>query len=166
VKQASEHNPRVGANRVTHETIAYLLAACLSVWFLVLLPKEVGQPVTLFGAAPEGLSPDAMPRIVLLAIVVTSIIGVAISFKKGSGWISRPSLNVLVTCVASFIFAALLVPLGFVVASALTVVLLAVFLRGRSPIALALSGFVVPVGIYLIFTRVLYIALPAGFLGI
>lgn len=166
MKQASGQNPRVGANRVTHETIAYLLAACLSVWFLVLVPKEVGQPVTLFGAAPEGLSPDAMPRTVLLAIIVVSIIGAVVSFKNGSGWISRPNLNVLVTCVASFVFAALLVPLGFIVASALTVVLLAIFLHGRSPIALALSGFVVPVAIYLIFTRVLHIALPAGFLGI
>ncbi len=146
-------------------SLVYGAAACLAVWLFVLIPAQVGQPVTLFGAAPEGLAPDAMPRFVLLAIAIVAGFGAVSAFKAGSEAFVMPGLSVLLTCGASFLFAALLVPLGFVVASALTVVGLAIYLGGRHPVGLALGGLVVPIAIYLVFTRVLHIALPTGLAG-
>ena len=146
-------------------SLVYGATACLAVWLFVLIPGQVGQPVTLFGAAPEGLPPDAMPRFVLLGIAVVAGIGALSAFRTEAETFVMPGLTVLLTCGASFLFAAFLVPLGFVVASALTVVGLAIYLGGRQPVALALSGLVVPIAIYLVFTRVLHIALPTGLAG-
>jgi len=144
----------------------YAVLTCLAVWLLVLIPGEVGKPVTLFGAAPEGLSPDAMPRIVLIGLAGLSGFGLWGAFRKQSPRLTAPSLRVAITCGASFVFAAALVPLGFVLASALTVGLLALYLGGRHPVGLALSAGVVPCLLYFVFTRVLHISLPASPLGI
>lgn len=162
-----ESHDRQSGSRINlpMETIVYLATACLAIWFYVLVPGQVGKPVTLFGAAPQGLSPDAMPRIILIAIIGAALVGAAKSFRQAATRITLPNRAVAITCAASFLFAAVLVPVGFVLASAMTVLLLAGFLGGRQPIGLALSGIAVPLAIYLIFTRVLHIALPVGFAG-
>lgn len=147
------------------QAIVYGLVACLAAWLFVLTPGQVGKPVTLFGAPPEGLAPDVMPRLVLLAIALIAAYGAVTSFREKADSIELPGLRVLITCGASFVFAIILVPFGFVLASAMTVVLLAIFLGGRHLIALALSGVLVPLTIYLIFTRVLHISLPSGLVG-
>ena len=153
------------AKRLSAESAVYGAVACIAAWLLAISSNQVGKPVTLFGAPPDGLAPDAMPRLVLAALFVASVVGVFISFQRGGGQFKSPGLRVLVTSGASFLFAAALVPLGFVLASALTVCLMSVYLGGRHPVGLALAGFGVPVAIYLIFTRALHISLPPGLAG-
>jgi len=165
VKQGLSQQPEKRGVAPSTLSLVYGGVACLAAWLFVLIPGQVGKPVTLFGAAPDGLAPDAMPRYVLLAIVGIASIGAVTSFRDSRERIAVPGPAVILTCVASFVFAAILVPLGFVLASALTVVLLAVYLGGRHPVGLALSGFLVPLTIYLIFTRVLHISLPPGLAG-
>lgn len=148
------------------EAMVYLAVACLAIWFFVLISSQVGKPVTLFGAAPEGLDPRSMPRLVLLGIAVVGVRGAITSFRKETIAFTRPTPMVGITCLASFFFAAVLVPLGFVLASAMTVLSLSIILGGRHLIGLALAGLLVPAGIYVIFTRVLHIALPPGLLGV
>jgi len=147
------------------EAIVYMTVACLAVWFFILIPSEVGKPVTLFGAAPDGLDPRAMPRFALLGIALVGFWGALTTFRNDAIAFTRPTLAVGITCVASFLFAAVLVPLGFVLASALTVLSLSIVLGGRHLPGLALAGVAIPTGIYLMFTRVLHIALPSGLLG-
>ena len=145
--------------------MVYIFVACVALWLLVLVPGQVGRPVTLFGAAPDGLAPDVLPRLVLLCIAAIAANGAWRSWRATDARPPLPGLPVVVTCTASFAFAALLVPLGFVVASAATVVALAIYLGGRNPFALACAGGAVPVAIYLVFTRVLHISLPQGLAG-
>ena len=164
--QRSDHQPKATGATPSVLSVVYGGVACLALWLVVLIPGQVGKPVTLFGAAPDGLSPDTMPRLVLIALACVAGAGAIGSLRDRSAQIARPSRSVILTCLASFAFAAVLVPLGFVVASALTVVLVALYLGGRHPMALVLSGLAVPVTIYLIFTRVLHIALPPGLLGV
>ncbi len=163
--QSFDPNRSETPKRLSAEAAVYGATACIAAWLLAITSSQVGKPVTLFGAPAEGLAPDAMPRMVLVALFVAAAAGLVTSFRKGGGQYARPGLRVLVTSGASFLFAAVLIPLGFVLASALTVGLLAIYLGGRHPIGLALAGFGVPVAIYLIFTRVLHISLPPGLAG-
>ncbi|SHG83002.1 tripartite tricarboxylate transporter TctB family protein [Marivita hallyeonensis] len=146
-------------------TLVYGVVAGISAGLLVVTSGQVGAPVTLFGAPPEGLAPDTMPRLVLVALLCVAGLGIFTTWNDAPEGFARPVRAVFVTCTASFAFAALLVPLGFVIASALTVVCVAVYLGGRHPVGLALSGVAVPVVIYLVFTRGLHIALPQGLAG-
>ena len=163
--QHSASTPRTGIARPSALAIVYAVVACLALWLLVLVPGQVGTPVTLFGAAPEGLAPDVMPRLVLLAIAAIAGHGAWRSWRATDVRPALPGRPVVVICAASFAFAALLVPLGFVLASAVTVGAVALYLGGRNPMALACAGIAVPVVIYLLFTRVLHISLPQGIAG-
>ena len=145
--------------------VTYAIVGVLAVWLWILVPGQVGKPVTLFGAAPEGLAPALMPRLVLSCIAALAAVGLWQSYRDEAIVPQRPGLPVIVTCAASFAFAAILVPLGFVLASAVTVLAVALYLGGRNPVALACAGAAVPVAIYLIFTRVLHISLPQGLVG-
>ncbi len=152
--------------RLSAPAIVYGTTACLAVWLFVLIPVEVGKPVTLFGAAPEGLHPRTMPRIVLAALAALSLWGLVTSGRGVTEPVERPTVAVAITATASFAFAAALVPLGFVVASAITVFALALILGGRNLLGLLLAGLGVPVTLYLVFTRALHIALPPGTWGV
>jgi len=132
----------------------------------LILREEVGAPVTLFGAPPEGLLPHVMPRLVLVGLSGVAFWAALAELRAHRAMIAAPRLRVVLTSLASFAFAAVLVPIGFVPASVLTVVILAVYLGGRSPIGLGLAGVAVAVALYVMFTRVLFVALPPSFLGI
>lgn len=151
--------------RLSAVFLFYGILCLLALWALVLIPSQVGRPVTLFGAAPEGLAPDAMPRAVLIALVVLSGIGCLRAWRAPTGLPARPPIAVVVLSLASFGFAALLVPLGFVLASALTVAFLSLYLGARGPVGLAVCAGGVPILLYGVFTRVLHISLPAGPMG-
>lgn len=165
MEQQSEPTSKTGVVAPSALAVTYATVGCVAIWLWVLIPGQVGTPVTLFGAAPEGLSPDLMPQAILLGIIALSVIGFWQAYRNSGIAPARPGLPVFVTCATSFAFAGLLVPLGFVVASAVTVVSVALFLGGRSLLALACTGLVVPITIYLIFTRVLHISLPQGVVG-
>lgn len=155
----SEHLPSA-------EGFVFSAVACAAAWLLVLLSTQVGQPVTLFGAAPEGLAPEAMPRAVLWSLLLIAAFGALKSWRRSQTTASPPDLKVWLTCGVSFLFAALLLPMGFVLASAVTVMSLAFFLGARSFLGLLIAAVAVPFSIYFVFTRVLFIALPPGLLGI
>ena len=165
MEQHSGSTPNATLSGPSALAIVYAVVACLALWLFVLVPGQVGQPVTLFGAAREGLAPDVLPRLVLLGIALIAANGAWRTWRATEARPALPGLPVVVTCAASFAFAALLVPLGFVVASAATVGAVALYLGGRNPVALACAGIAVPVAIYLIFTRVLHISLPQGLAG-
>lgn len=165
MKRDSDREAQGLAQKSFALTFVYGVAACLAAGFYLLTPQQVGKPVTLFGAAPDGLAPDVMPRFVLVAIGCVALFGLVKALKGGAEEIGVPGTPVIVTCLASFLYAALLVPIGFVLASTLIVALLAFYLGGRRPVGLVLSSLVVPVALYLVFTRVLHISLPSGPVG-
>ena len=165
MEQQSGPAPKTRTAAPSAAAVAYAIVGVLAVWLWVLVPGQVGAPVTLFGAAREGLAPDLLPQLVLLGLTALSAIGLWQSYRDAGGRPARPGLPVVLTCAASFAFAALLVPLGFVAASAATVFALAFYLGGRNPFALACAALAVPIAIYLVFTRVLHISLPQGLVG-
>lgn len=142
-----------------------LVVLGISLFLHVVLRAEVGRPVTLFGAAPQGLQPHVMPRVVLAGVSAAAFWTLLVELRRGQDPVDLPNLRVVLTSLASFAFAACLVPLGFVPASVLTVVILALYLGARDPVGIGIAAVAVPLVLYLVFTRVLFVALPPSFLG-
>lgn len=155
-----------GAKAILSGAVLFPLSVLVLTLFLhIVLRAEVGRPVTLFGAAPEGLQPHVMPRFVLAGLAAVAFWTVLVELRRGRDPIGLPNLRVVLTSLASFAFAACLVPLGFVPASVLTVVILALYLGARDPFGIGIAAVAVPLVLYLVFTRVLFVALPPSFLG-
>ncbi|KIT17575.1 tripartite tricarboxylate transporter TctB family protein [Jannaschia aquimarina] len=160
VRTAGERGGPVSAGLLFHGIVA-----ALSAGLFLSVPALVGNPVTLFGAAPEGLSPDVMPRLVLAGVFVLGTLGALAEWREGGVRPGLPSVRMAITAAASFAFAAALVPFGFLLASAAIVAALGLYLGARRPMPLLLAAVVVPAFVYVAFTRGLHVALPAGPLG-
>ena len=148
----------------------YLLAAMLSamcaalMWSLV--PYQVDEAVVLFSFVATGLDPKAFPYLVTSIWFFVSLWNIVAAVREKSEGdesvrVAGDSfISVAFTVIISFLYAFALEPFGFVIASASTVLCLAVFFGSRERIPLLICAVGVPGLIFLVFTRLLYVSLP------
>lgn len=133
--------------------LALIALAALAFW-------SAQSLVVAFAADPLG--PRAFPSTVAL---IMGGCGVMLLIPRGAGFawperISAPPLLVLVMAA----YALLLVPLGFLIATALLAFGVAL-LFGARPLAALLTGIVTSGLLWLLFDKLLDLPLPKGFLG-
>ena len=116
--------------------------------------------VVSFAADPLG--PRAFPTTVAL---IMAACGAMLLIPRGEGlqWPERLSAPPLLVIVMAA-YAVLLVPLGFLVATALLAIGVAV-LFGARPLAAVATGIITSVALWALFDRVLDLPLPKGILG-
>lgn len=162
---AEAEQPPQRGRRTNFNTV--LAAGCVlfSIFLFAVIPSEVERPPVLFGVSSQGLDPAFFPYVVATCFLVVGLWYLYTSFSlndvNGFRGLTRHNYtSVAVTTVMFVVYAAILIPLGFVLSSALVVVVLAVFYGARNWPAVLLVAIGVPAVVYVVFRRLLTVALP------
>ena len=155
--------------RFNFNTIAALAFVLLGIVLFVIIPQQVDRPTLLFGQPPSGLDPNLFPRLVAGAFVLLGVwFGLAsgkLEETNGFAELDREAIiNVSITLLVFLAYALLMTRLGFIVSSVLVIAVLSTFYGNRNIWLGFLFSVGVPVTIFLVFTRVLFVSLPSGIL--
>lgn len=141
-------------------------AVCLLLGLLggVFIQSLVGQPKTLFGAPITAITPSAFPSILLVLLALLSAGHLFFSYKhhnesdpvEGIVGLKRGALFFGIMTL----YALALVPLGFIISSAITLAALSWFVGNRVVWQIVLLTLTAPVMLYLAATRLLAVSLP------
>lgn len=146
----------------TLTTLALLVASLLS---LVFMNALIAAPRALFGRALSAIPPSMFPTITigLLALLcATALVLIAKgTVAEQDARLSRREWgrSALLFGILTF-YALIMVPFGFLISSAVTVVLLSLMMEARNPIQIGLVALAGPVALYLGTTRLLAVSLP------
>jgi putative tricarboxylic transport membrane protein len=129
---------------------------------------------------PQAVGPEVMPIGILLLLIVNAValFAQAVSRKdrapaaaapEEAGHAAEPWLKryraVLLVLAGLIVYGIILVPVGFVLATAFLIIYEARLLQSGKWVRNAAVGFGVGAGVYLIFVKLLNVMLPAGILG-
>lgn len=144
-----------------------LAAACIlfSIFLFLVIPSEIERPPLLFGQSSPGLDPAFFPHLVAACFMLVGLWYLATSFRladtNGFRGLTRNNyISVGFTVVMFIVYAQILLPLGFVLSSALVVAALSIFYGARHWPTVLLVAVGVPGIVYIVFRRVLTVALP------
>ncbi len=144
-----------------------LAGACIlfSIFLFLIIPSEVERPPVLFGTASAGLDPAFFPELVATCFMVVGLLYLRASFSlndvNGFRGLKRHNYSgVAFTTVMFVVYASILVPLGFILSSALVVAVLSTFYGARHWPMIVLVAIGVPALVYVVFRRILSVALP------
>lgn len=144
-----------------------LAGACIlfSIFLFLIIPSEVERPPVLFGTASAGLDPAFFPELVATCFMIVGLLYLRASFSlndaNGFRGLKRHNYSsVAFTTVMFVVYASILVPLGFILSSALVVAVLSVFYGARHWPMIVLVAVGVPAVVYVVFRRILSVALP------
>ena len=153
------------AGRINFNTV--LAAACVlfSIFLFAVIPSEVERPPVLFGQASAGLDPAFFPQLVAVCFLIVGLWYLRTSFRlndtNGFRGLNRHNyFSIGFTALMFIVYAAILVPLGFILASALVVVVLSIFYGARHWPAIVFVAIGVPGVVYIVFRHLLGVALP------
>ena len=160
----AEHPPQRGG-RINFNTV--LAAGCVlfSIFLFAVIPSEVERPPVLFGQKSNGLDPAFFPQLVAGCFLLVGLWYLRASFSlndvNGFRGLKRDNyISVGFTALMFVVYASILQPLGFVLSSALTVGVLSIFYGARHWLTILIVALGVPAAVYVIFRRVLTVALP------
>lgn len=153
--------------RWNYDTACALALVALGVLLFVLIPYQVARPTMMIGQMASGLQPQRFPQVVAGFLVVFGLwyLWQSRASSEPSGFASMSwsaGGRVLILLAVLLLYARLMEPLGFVPMSFLVAFGLSLFLGQRNLVLAAVVCLGVPLAAYLLFTRVLYVSLPAS----
>lgn len=151
--------------RATPETAVLSVLLALSVVALLFLESLVAPPKLLFGRSLSAVAPSLLPSIVLSALAFLCALVLLLGVRRSEQAAAPSRVGPEWRRAAGFfgimlLYAVTMRPFGFLISSAVSVVLLSALMGSRSWAAtgaLALAG---PVVLYLAATRLLAVSLP------
>lgn len=162
---AEADRPPQRGGRINFNTV--LAAACVlfSIFLYLVIPSEVEQPPVLFGTTSAALDPAFFPRLVATCFLIVGLWYLRESFRlnDANGFRSLKRSNYVsigFTTVMFIVYASILQPLGFILSSALVVAVLSIFYGARNWASIVIVAVGVPAIVYVVFRRVLTVALP------
>lgn len=165
IVRAEADQPPQPRGKINFNTV--LAAACVlfSIFLFVVIPSEIERPPVLFGQSSPGLDPAFFPHLVATCFMLVGLWYLATSFRLNDtndfrGLTRDNYISVGFTVAMFIVYAQILLPLGFVVSSALVVGVLSVFYGARNWPVVVLVAIGVPGIVYIVFRRVLTVALP------
>lgn len=160
----ADHPPQRGGG-INFNTV--LAGSCIlfSIFLFLVIPSEVERPPVLFGNTSAALDPAFFPELVATCFMVVGLLYLRASFRlndvNGFRGLKKDNyVSIAFTIVMFVIYASILVPLGFILSSALVVAVLSIFYGARHWLTIALVAIGVPAVVYVVFRRVLAVALP------
>jgi putative tricarboxylic transport membrane protein len=132
---------------------------------LLFMGSMIAEPKALFGRSLASMSPELFPSIVLL-IGAALCIAALLIIRIGAGepddeamtkeeWLRGGLLFGIMT-----LYALTMAPFGFLISSAIAILLISLQMGSRSPLAIGLLALIGPVLLYLTATKLLLVALP------
>lgn len=163
--QAEADRPQRRGRGINFNTVLAASCVLFSIFLFAVIPSEVERPPVLFGVPAEGLDPAFFPNLVAACFMLAGLWYLYTSFSlndvNGFRGLTRNNyISVAFTTVMFAVYAAILIPLGFVLSSALVVAVLSVFYGARHWPSVLLIAVGVPAVVYVVFRRLLSVALP------
>ena len=149
--------------KIRTNLVTGILMALFSGYMLYVLPKQVKVPAFDSGAP----SPRIIPGICLVVILLCSLVLIiqSLIFKKEKivefDWTNEKPAILLIVLLCIYVF--LIVKIGFILASAVTFVILLFYSGERKPF-IYIFTVALAVGIYFLFSQVFHVSLPSGIL--
>ena len=149
--------------KIRTNLVTGILMALFSGYMLLVMPKQVKVPAFDSGAP----SPRIIPGICLVVILLCSLVLIVESliFKKEKivvfDWTNEKPAILLIALLCIYVF--LIVKIGFILASAVTFVVLLFYSGERKPF-IYIFTIALAVGIYFLFSQVFHVSLPSGIL--
>jgi putative tricarboxylic transport membrane protein len=153
--------------KVNFNTVAALFLLIFSVAAYLLIPYQIEKPRMVFGRALMNLDPSLFPRLSIIGLFLLSLWYLTHSFKIQEKNLfrelgKRGLIRVLFTFFVFLGYALLFEPLGFVLASALMVLILTVYFGNRNIFLILAVTVGAPLIVYYLFTKALQVSLPEG----
>lgn len=160
----AEHPPQRGG-RINFNTVLASACVLFSIFLFLVIPSEVERPPVLFGTSAASLDPAFFPHLVATCFLLVGLWYLRESFRlndaNGFRGLKRDNyVSIGFTAVMFVVYASILQPLGFVLSSALVVAVLSIFYGARNWISIVIVAIGVPAVVYVVFRRVLTVALP------
>jgi len=148
-------------------TISAGVFILLAITLFIGIPYQIDKPlIEIAGAGGSNLAAELFPQIVAASLFVLGVwyfrVSFAIDQKNQLLDLDREAItNVVVTLILMAIYVPLMVNLGFVFGSAVMIFAMSTYFGNRNFWLGGLISLFLPMAIYLIFLKVLFIELPA-----
>ncbi|MGX8704718.1 MAG: tripartite tricarboxylate transporter TctB family protein [bacterium] len=149
--------------KIKTNLVTGILMGLLSAYLLYVMPKQVRVPAYDSGAP----SPRIIPGVCLVVILLCSVILIieSLVFKKEKivefDWNNEKPAILLIAVLCIYVF--LIIKIGFILASAITFVVVLAYCGERKPF-IYIFTIALAVGIYFLFSKVFHVSLPNGIL--
>lgn len=157
--------------RFSPERIILLALLSMSLLALAFMGQLVEAPKVLMGRSLSAIEPSLFPRIMIAALAVLSALVLLLTFKGTEGsevistddaiptdWKAVQRGALLFACM--LFFALTMETFGFLISTAITMVMISVLTGNRSVLQIGILAIVGPILLYLTATRVLAVSLP------
>ena len=149
--------------KIKTNLVTGIVMGLLSIFLLVVMPKQVRVPAFDSGAP----SPRIIPGVCIVIMLVCSVILViqSLVFKKEKivefDWQNEKPAILLIALRCIYVF--LIIKLGFIIASAITFIIVLFYSGERKPF-IYIFTIALAIGIYFLFSKVFHVSLPSGIL--
>ena len=149
--------------KIKTNLVTGIVMGLLSIFLLVVMPKQVRVPAFDSGAP----SPRIIPGVCIVIMLVCSVILViqSLVFKKEKivefDWQNEKPAILLSALLCIYVF--LIIKLGFIIASAITFIIVLFYSGERKPF-IYIFTIALAIGIYFLFSKVFHVSLPSGIL--
>ena len=150
--------------KIKTNLVTGIVMGLLSIFLLVVMPKQVRVPAFDSGAP----SPRIIPGVCIVIMLVCSVILViqSLVFKKEKivefDWQNEKPAILLIALLCIYVF--LIIKLGFIIASAITFIIVLFYSGERKPF-IYIFTIALAIGIYFLFSKVFHVSLPSGILS-
>lgn len=143
-------------------TVALLIGSVLSIIFMNSL---VAAPRALFGRSLSAIEPSLFPTISLVIMAVLCTLALILIYtgtvaEQDAGMTGTEWGRAVLLFGIMILYALTMLPLGFLISTAIAVILISLQMGARSVIQIGLLATVGPVVLYLAATRLLAVSLP------
>lgn len=167
VAEADRQSPRrlISKGNVNFNTVAAILFVTVAIGLFVIIPSQIDKPLIQLGASQANLPPELFPQVVAGCLLVLGVWFFFNSFgirqHNELRDLDKEALtNVVGTLVIMAGYVWLMVNLGFVVGSAIMIMVMSTYFGNRSYWLGSVIAVVIPVVVFMLFTKVLVTSLP------
>lgn len=149
--------------KIRTNLVTGIVMGLLSIFLLVVMPQQVRVPAYDSGAP----SPRIIPGVCIVIMLVCSVILIiqSLVFKKEKivefDWQKEKPAILLIVLLCIYVF--LIIKLGFIIASAITFIIVLFYSGERKPF-IYIFTIALAIGIYVLFSKVFHVSLPSGIL--
>lgn len=156
---------KISRDNINFNTVSAILSIVLAIALFGFIPGQIDKPLIALGASQSNLPPELFPQVVAVCFLLLGVWFFFISFnidqpnelKK----LDREAIsNVSGTLVIMAAYVWLMVNLGFVAGSAVMIMIMSTFFGNRSYLLSGAIAVIIPVIVYVVFTKLLVTSLP------